>query len=302
MSKVFDVLRAQLAKRGTYVPFGILSDQNTTILLNTLTLEYVANRDVRYCTGGFVSNTYSVRYILAALSYKILHEHSLSRYPANVPLLRRYLGASPLQVPDIPADPRWFSDFDMYTMQRNWGYWRAFYVWREKIAYEGQQESLEAGSVLRLESRGFEKRRIMFAPSSHRKLPLPQATFDSVNADRRPRDTIIDNLLTDNNTLSFTVTKVVRVGMQEWSQVVFGRLEGHDKDLCFKILDERQFPFPDYHENQFWGASGEPEYYRLPSLVFSEDLLNREAAVYPRLSELQGTLLPHCYGFHLVRP
>lgn len=268
-------------------------------MLNTLTKEYTSTGD-RYCTGGFVSDTCSVRYILAALSYRILHEHSLSRYPKDVPRLRRYMGASLSQVPSIPASPRWFSDFDMYTMQRDWDYWRAFLAWREKIAYEGLEERFEVGDTFRLESHGFEKRNIMFTPSSHRKLPLSQATFDSVNANRRPRDETTDGLLKENDTLSFTVTKVVRVGMEEWSQVVFGRLSGHDKDLCLKILDERQFPFPERHEDQFREASGVPECCRLPSLVFSEDLVNREAAVYRRLPELQGSLLPHCYGFHLV--
>ncbi|KAI0804642.1 hypothetical protein BC629DRAFT_1488608 [Irpex lacteus] len=188
----------------------------------------------------------------------------------------------------------------MYTMQRDWDYWRAFLAWREKIAYEVLEERFEVGGTFWLESHGFEKRNMMFAPSSHRKLPLSQATFDSVNANRRPRDETTDGLLKENDTLSFTVTKVVRVGMEEWSQVVFGRLSGHDKDLCLKILDERQFPFPERHEDQFTEASGVPECSRLPSLVFSEDLVNREAAVYRRLPELQGSLVPHCYGFHLV--
>lgn len=298
MSKVFAALRAGLAKRGVNVPFGIMSDQTTTLAVYTLTEEY-DRRGYKLCTGGFVSDVHSLRHILAALSYRILYKHRISRYPKHVPNLRLYLGASPSQVPDNPEHPRWFSDFDMYTMQRDWSYWQAFLEWREKIEYEGSQERLEVGNTIRLESRGFEKRIAMFAPSSHRKLPLSKVTFDSVHVNRRLRDETTDALLNANGDLSFTVTRIVRMGMGEWSQVVFGRLAGHEKELCLKILDERRFPALDEYDTKFWHSF--PACCRLPSLVFSEDLVNREAAVYRRLRELQGSLLPHCYGFHLVR-
>ncbi len=169
------------------------------------------------------------------------------------------------------------------------------------MEYEGSQEHLEVGSTIRLESRGFEKRIAMFATSSHRKLPLSKVAFDDVHANRRPRDETTDALLNANDDLPFTVTRIVRVRMGEWSQVVFGRLAGHEKEkeLCLKILDERRFPALDEYDTKFW--HGFPTCSRLPSLVFSEDLVNREAAVYRRLRELQGSLLPHCYGFHLVR-
>lgn len=121
VSKVFAVLRAGLAKRGVNVPFGIMSYKTTTLAVYTLTEEY-DRHGYKLCTGGFISDVHSLRYILAALSYRILYKHRISRYPKSVPHLPLYLGASPSQVPDISDDPRWFSDFDMYTMQRDWDY------------------------------------------------------------------------------------------------------------------------------------------------------------------------------------
>ena len=94
--------------------------------------------------------------------------------------------------------------------------------------------------------------------------------------------------------LSFEITQSVRTGHNYFSQVFFGRLAGTDTRLCLKLFDERLFRLPDPPEDS------EPPLRRLSDMNFADDMMRREEAVYTRLSYLQGSAIPHCYGFHSV--
>lgn len=94
--------------------------------------------------------------------------------------------------------------------------------------------------------------------------------------------------------LTFTITAMLSGGSKKYSQVFSGRLEGTEEEVCLKLLDERYFPVPMYNVEDLPMC-------RLLRLNFcAEDMIRREEGVYEdRLKHLQGTLIPHCYGFHL---
>lgn len=101
----------------------------------------------------------------------------------------------------------------------------------------------------------------------------------------------INHILSARTSPTFTVIEIKVSGPEHWSQVYYGRLEGHDEVLCLEVFDERNFPTPAKNDV---GPVGCREWERLAYLNLSEDLVRREETVYDRLQESQG------YGFHLV--
>ena len=117
-----------------------------------------------------------------------------------------------------------------------------------------------------------------------------------------PRDATIDFPIAQAssmaNHLSFEIMDVKRSGSNYFSQVFFGKLEGTDTAICVKLFDERLFPCSQQPE---YGEGVESEL-QLLNLNFADDMMRREEGVYcDRLQYLQGSMIPHCYGFHVVR-
>lgn len=97
---------------------------------------------------------------------------------------------------------------------------------------------------------------------------------------------------------SFKVTHVFQTGWKTFSQVctsfasdAFSRQSG---ELCLKLYDERLFPHPDYRSDL-------DPLRPLKDWNIAEDMAKREEAAYDRLQSLQGTRVPHSYGFYYVR-
>ena len=118
----------------------------------------------------------------------------------------------------------------------------------------------------------------------------------------RPRDAAIDQAISqaslNGHSLSFKITDIKRAGADYFSQVYFGTLEGTTRIIYLKLFDERLFPFRQRPE---YGDGVKPET-QLLNLNFADDMMRREEGVYcDRLQYLQGSMIPHCYGFHIVR-
>ncbi|ETW77208.1 hypothetical protein HETIRDRAFT_174152 [Heterobasidion irregulare TC 32-1] len=196
---------------------------------------------------------------------------------------------------------RSFRDFDLYTLQRCPGAWDQFMRWRVWAAQQAldPQTRVEPGSVLSVDCDGFRRKHCLWRCPFPNPRP-PQETIDIVTRSPRPRDSTIDRAIAEasssGNRLSFEITDVKREGLEYFSQVYVGRLQGVAQAVCLKLFDERLFPFT--HEPQY-GNHVRPET-QLLNLNFADDMMRREEAVYcDRLQYLQGSLIPHCYGFHI---
>lgn len=128
-------------------------------------------------------------------------------------------------------------------------------------------------------------------------IPLPESTLNLVKALPRQRMTELDRILClqsqCSEALIFTVDEVLTARSGRWSQVFFGHITGCDKTVCLKLYDERLLPI-EKNEN---GIALEQH----SCFIRAKDLAQREESVYHRLREFQGSLIPHCYGFHTVR-
>ncbi|KAJ3543548.1 hypothetical protein NM688_g5842 [Phlebia brevispora] len=179
-------------------------------------------------------------------------------------------------------DKKWFSDFDLYTMQRVPELWFQFCLWREYVQEEGLKHPIVPGASITFEAGGFVRRQgLLRCP--HPRHELPQDTIDSLfgKRSRRPRNAALDVAISSSDSVWLTITQAI---------------VGCDEVVCLKLFDERYFPILEIYDDEC--IFGRPET-RLCSLNFSEDLARREESVYDRLMYLQGILLPHCYEFHL---
>ncbi|KAG7091960.1 hypothetical protein E1B28_008349 [Marasmius oreades] len=104
--------------------------------------------------------------------------------------------------------------------------------------------------------------------------------------------------------LSFRIDQIVRAKPNTFSQVFFGRLcRGGNTNssstcetrICLKFFDEVFFPVFDPSELDEYKELECNPYLNLHA---ASDMMRREHAVYQHLQYLQGTLLPHVYGFH----
>lgn len=246
-----------------------------------------------------------LRLILAISVYMEAIEWSLCRHRG---LGQPILCSGALQSPDqlrtnftqdisiLTATKRWFADFDMYTMQRVPEAWSEFSRWKEYVQQQANDNPIVPGMTLNVEVGAF-ARVYSLHRSPYPLVPLPSETLASVTRFSRPRNGEIDDLLRKSDTVQFTIAENKRVGPNQFSQVFFGRLAGCDELLCFKVYDERHFDIPEANTKDYRFTRAES---RLTSVNNSEDLVRREEAAYDRLSYLQGTLIPHSYGFHLV--
>ncbi|KZW02416.1 hypothetical protein EXIGLDRAFT_829303 [Exidia glandulosa HHB12029] len=245
------------------------------------------------CSTHLISTTdYSLTFCIAA----ILHRFSWSL----VPSFRLCSGATRLSAASVllgcNEQPENFRDFDIYQLERDRDLFVQFLDWKAGVSL---QQPPVVGTVLTIEPNVIERK--LFAwriPPKYHKMPIDAVTEAAVRAEDRVRDRLVDECLSSNDTLSFEITGIKQCGSDLYSQVVIGRIGRGDQklphELCLKLYDERFFPVPTLDH---WDAGTRP-WQRLVQLNFADQLLRREEAVYDRLGERQGTLLPHCYGFH----
>lgn len=198
----------------------------------------------------------------------------------------------------IKRERRSFRDFDVYTMQRIPSEWRCFYLWKLHVETEALRTTINSGSTFSINVNEFMRRELLYR-SYFPSISLAQETLEIATHHLRPRDTALDTLLKDNPDLTFTVTKVIRSGPNHWSQVFFGHVDNDsERVLCLKIFDERFFHMP--LEPEWEDTFTEPVNKRLETFNAAVELVQREEGVYDRVRYLQGSLIPHCYGFHEV--
>ncbi|TFK47637.1 hypothetical protein OE88DRAFT_1811078 [Heliocybe sulcata] len=201
--------------------------------------------------------------------------------------------------PFLPLENRRsFEDFDFYTMQRDPKEWQGFLQWKQTMENDALLHALRPGQMVSICVDFFRDRY-----SCHRRSPLytlppvPDETMNIVTEITRPRSSTVDQMLRRHKlkTVAFEVTHVVQAGWGKYSQVFFGRLSGTTQQLCLKVYDERLFHVD--KETNFFDKRPE---LRLQYLNYAVDLVRREEAVYDCLQDMQGSLIPHCYGFHQV--
>ncbi|KII91224.1 hypothetical protein PLICRDRAFT_37942 [Plicaturopsis crispa FD-325 SS-3] len=282
-------LRFQCARKGCV--YGLLTDEITSVfyeeeLVHTLR-DYVRFKVVSR------EEMASPRMALAFLIWIGATELALIHFSGQRPL-RLCLGAmrSPSKSA-LSADAlfarRSFEDFDLYTMQRSVKELKRLVRWKRKFASEAVSAPLIEGSTLKVCG--------TFAPphpilrAHHPRLDLPPETYAIVTQHRRPRSTVLDGISLQDR--GFEITKAVRTGPDHWSQIFFGRVSGCDEEICLKLFDDRLFLFPDTTT-----YSISPPERRLLSFHRPSDMMRHEEHCYDRLSHLQGSLVPHCYGFY----
>ena len=205
--------------------------------------------------------------------------------------------------PETLQSYRSYRDFDLYTLQRSQAAWDQFKCWRVWAGRQAldPQTRIKRGSVLHVDFNGFARKHHLWRSPFPNPCP-PQETLDIIMRHVRPRDAAIDQAISqaslNGHSLSFKITDIKRAGADYFSQVYFGTLEGTTRIICLKLFDERLFPFRQRPE---YGDGVKPET-QLLNFNFADDMMRREEGVYcDRLQYLQGSMIPHCYGFHIVR-
>ncbi|KAF7329901.1 hypothetical protein MKEN_00253800 [Mycena kentingensis (nom. inval.)] len=197
---------------------------------------------------------------------------------------------------------RHFYDFDLFTLQRSVADLEDFLTWREDESRRVFASPVVIGIVFQVE------RDALAAEQGVWRCPFPNPaipswTRDLVMRNPRPRQTGVDTIIASSPepVLSFRVTKVVRHQQDTFSQVFFGILCSADgavsKPVCLKLFVDTLFPIDKDRLFEDFDSDSKP-CWRLQTLNCAEDLARREESAYQRLAEYQGTLLPHCYGFH----
>lgn len=249
------------------------------------------------------STEYSVRLVLASLVWGEGRRSGLCILsPGGTfrPLLGaiNYSEGTPshvvINLPELLRDHRSFDDFDVYTMQRDIVEWMRFRSWKTLVQAEAKRSPLDCSSVLKIIPNAFFKQYIP-RRSPYPSLQIPPETENILNSQkRRPRDGNIDTLLEQDHP-TFEVDRVIRSSPNHWSQVFVGHLSNSESLLCLKLFDDRHFHMP---TEPYFGDKRPTE--QLLGFFPPSDLIMNEESIYHRCRELQGLLLPHCYGFHEV--
>lgn len=180
-----------------------------------------------------------------------------------------------------------FSDFDIYTIQREPYAWEDFCEWRSAIAENAARHPLSPGDILF----GEKDACIRLLEPLRSLLPNPNVPqLDKVH--KRPRHVDLDAFLAPRTDFRFEATRALHTGPDKYSQVVLGRFVGSEHTVCVRVFDERRFPV---NEDDYEDL---PDEKRLLDLHFADDLVRCEESAYHYLEHLQGSVIPHCYGFH----
>ncbi|EJD47680.1 hypothetical protein AURDEDRAFT_163137 [Auricularia subglabra TFB-10046 SS5] len=284
-----------------HCPNGIISDSTGTLFVKWDSACGFAGVPSAVWYEAIPATSHSTLYcIAAAVSF-----HGASLGPPS--LSRRVFGASNSSNAGVlseDAPPKRFRDFGLYEMEHGQQLYEEFLRWKVVQFQAAISAPLEPGADLPLEpdvfSRLLQPRRCPFDW-----VPVPEDCITSI-FERRPRCSCVDELLRSGAPLAFRLKKNLRPpGTATSAELAEDPGEAVDTELCLKLLDERLFPVPtlrEYLENN-------PPQSRLGELAIAEEMLSHEEAVYFRFSggtperpekcpNLQGLMLPHCYGFH----
>ncbi|KAF7297253.1 hypothetical protein MIND_00958400 [Mycena indigotica] len=192
-----------------------------------------------------------------------------------------------------------FRDFDRFTLQRSLPYLKQFINWKRQESERLSAPFIGPGTMLAVDVNAFMRDESLWrSPFPKPLIPPSTKEFVGRNLCQRLRD--VDEILSGGQNITFEVTEVIRHERDTFSQVFFGVLRAADgrvsAPICVKIFLDLLFPVDaalllhDFEtEDAMW---------RLSSLHCPEDLAKLEEAAYERLQEHQGTMVPHCYGFH----
>ncbi|KAJ7068525.1 hypothetical protein C8F01DRAFT_979073 [Mycena amicta] len=199
----------------------------------------------------------------------------------------------------FPSNPQGFADFDRYTLERSRPDIDAFLSWKEEASRHMKERSVVSGDCLRVEVNAFSAEELPWrCPFPHS--PIPDETRLYVMRNPRPRLTAVDEILACGKTLDFEVVEVIHHKPDIFSQVFFGVLRALDgrvsPPVCLKLFLDIWFPIKRELLMEYFELEDPSEH--LHPVNFPDDMVRREEAAYDRLCEYQGTLIPHCYGFH----
>ncbi|KAF7321021.1 hypothetical protein HMN09_00189100 [Mycena chlorophos] len=280
--------------------FLLVTDEHHVCIVQQIDL-HLAN-DVQLVHYAASSGQTSLRNLLNFL----LFQHSSYKFTA-LPWSRNVQGAlnlpSGLDKP-ISRSPHAYrhQDYDRYTVQRSLPDLLSLLESKEKEVQRIFSNPVRPGTSFRVTVDAFAKEQGVWRcpfPTP----PIPAQTHSYVSRGHRERLALVDSILDECTTTTFVVTDVVQHKPNTFSQVFFGFLrdpDGRESPLvCLKLFLDAAIPakrdvlLDDFDEF--------PPRLRLRSLHDSDDLAHREESAYDRLKGYQGTMLPHCYGFHRFR-
>ncbi|EMD33118.1 hypothetical protein CERSUDRAFT_126288 [Gelatoporia subvermispora B] len=303
INRMVDYLRESALAHNA--PLGVLTDETMSVVIKVRYYRTLDRSDVVYREVVPVDK-HPVRYILGALIYTIgyfLHLYTGGRSASHV-----YHGSLPQTVPtieslvDATASRRAFTDWDLYVMQRSRKEWELFVQWKSVLAERARARPITNGDTLSCaDPRNFKD--LHFTLRSHLpKMELPPESVTAIKRWVRPRDAHTDSLRRHasetGNKLAFVVPEVKRSGDDAYSQVFFGTLQGSTTRLCLKLYDERRFPPTEDDDDPDY--IGDPSL-KLLDLEYAVEVARKEEAAYDRMSDLQGSLIPHYYGIYLFQ-
>lgn len=317
MFAAFEELMGEIQE--TKASFGIITDEKTSFVVEQ-SCDYlnVANGPVTpypILSPAVSISQVPITLMLARYIYEEADAWSLARRPSFPPKNKpAYLQSRP--DPDLLKQLErsinhtyLLSDFHPETLMASQELQEVFTNWATNVStnlalprkgdvikfelsvFTNTKHSAKLGSPLR---------------SSYPSQLLPDETTQSpcINREKRPINrTLVELLQRSSSTdILFCVEDAISRNESQReteelccsSQIISGRVDGCEEILCLKLYDERYFDIPELNSRDY-----PPLKYNLS--MFSEDMVRREESIYDSLSEYQGTLLPYCYGFHMVR-
>ncbi|KAF7297276.1 hypothetical protein MIND_00960800 [Mycena indigotica] len=290
----------------TFLPenprFFLISDGQGIIVLKSITQHIV--RMVYTWLSPAANGSHSLRHILCLLLCQMPDPSNHPTVFNPIPWRKHFHGAMNLQNdPDQaispPLKPSRLKDFDRFTLQRSFADLEGLLDWKDEESQRLSERPLVPGTSLSVSIDAFRLEESLWrCPFPNP--PIQATTRKYVGRNPRPRLVAVDQILVSGQTLDFRVTKVVRHQSDSFSQVFLGVLYNLDgvesPTICLKLFVDALFPVDeDFLCDDF--DKRQPRF-RLSSLHYAEDLVRREEAAYDRLKEHQGSLIPHCYGFH----
>ncbi|EPQ50406.1 hypothetical protein GLOTRDRAFT_97024 [Gloeophyllum trabeum ATCC 11539] len=290
--------------RQTHAVVGIITDE-----IQTLILRPGYPGDTILAMQVHPTAEVSIRRLIAFFIYAETFQARLCTLDGYAPSLL-WLGAQPARVPKpLPQLllRRSHEEFDVYRMQRSRSAWGEYVIWSEIYTQEAELSGnapwkfvpgtrLPCTQLRIFGEGGINK----WKPEGRPFVPVPPDTEALVMRHFRPRDNDLHGFLTlgptqDTSQLHhwFEITGTGSVGPEKYSQTFWGRFNGVGPLLFLKLFDERFFPLP----ADGWDPA-DPPHERFLDFNLAIDMIRREEAAYKRVEYLQGSLLPHCYGFH----
>jgi hypothetical protein len=307
-------------------PYGIITDENQSLIQDYTAHGYFfPDEELMYLEISSIQD-HSLRLLLTCVlrcvlinrrkwplstaSWPPICRGALNLHPSKIDI--ESIKPIPLQVSNgtvTPYPAASFSSFDLYSMQRTWELYKQFLKWKTQCREKALKNPICLGAKLKAAPNAFFKRYLPHR-SCYNAIPLPEHTKSIVMRNPRPRNFDVDVALERGSLIRLEIVEIKHAKRTSFSQIFLVRVEGCSETLCLKLYDERFFDIGEIEDDdegfgisdrfgQSFRGPGPPSE-QLEYLNFAEDLVKREQAVYSRLDYLQGMLIPHCYGFHLV--